>query len=121
MYERTIRLEPATGSVRKFNSSRGDERGERRLFDRREGGERRPHFQRDDGERRAYRPREPRERGEYVPREPSEPQSREFSTLRTCAGIVAARRPVQLTQMNALAGRRMFGLAASVVFRRRLM
>lgn len=117
LFGRTIRLEPATGAPKTAS-------GERRPFDRRQGGdrgERRPYFQRDGGERREYRPREPREPREYTPREPSEPQSREFSTLRTCAGIIAARRPVQLTQMNALVGRRMFGLAASVAFRRRLM
>ena len=115
LFGRTIRLEPATGS--------------RQLGNRREGGgERRPYNPREGGERREYRPRERfenRERREYTPRgdaPPSgEPQSREFSTLRSCAGVIAARRPVQLTQMNALVGRRMFGLAASVVLRRRLM
>ena len=118
LFGRTIRLEPATGGPR--TASDGP-----RQFDRRGGGERRPYTPRDGGERREYRPRERfenREPREYTPRDdPSEPQSREFSTLRNCAGVIAARRPVQLTQMNALVGRRMFGLAASVVLRRRLM
>jgi len=114
LFGRTIRLEPATGA--------------RKTFEPREGGdERRRSYPPRDGERREYRPRERfgerEQRREFTPRRDDsfEPQSREFSTLRNCAGVIAARRPVQLTQMNALVGRRMFGLAASVVLRRRLL
>jgi hypothetical protein len=68
-----------------------------------EFGERRP--PRRDFERRAPE-------GDY----------REFSTLRaTVPGFLAVRRPVALTQVNALVGRRMFGLAASVVLKRRVV
>jgi hypothetical protein len=97
LFGRTIRLEPATGSRKDAGS--GPPR-ERREFPR---------------EGREYRPREPRE-----PQDPSG-GFREFSTLRPAvAGFIAARRPVQLNQVNALVGRRMFGLAASAVLRRRI-
>ena len=52
----------------------------------------------------------------------SDRQAREFSTLKpTLPGFMAVRRPVQLTQFNPMVGRRMFGLAASLVLRRRLI
>ena len=39
----------------------------------------------------------------------------------TLPGFLAVRRPVTLNQVNALVGRRMFGLAASVVLKRRVV
>lgn len=48
--------------------------------------------------------------------------SRNFSTLRpVVAEVMPVRRPVQLIQVNALLGRRIIGLAASVVLRRRVI
>lgn len=94
MFGRTLRLEPATGS-RKTAAEFGD---------------RQP---------REYRERRPPSGG-Y--REPSPGGYREFSTLRsTVPGFLAVRRPVALNQVNALVGRRMFGLAASIVLKRRVI
>lgn len=91
MFGRTLRLEPATGS----RKSPGDFSGERRP--RREFGG----------------PREGQQSGGGF---------REFSTLRaTVPGFLAVRRPVALNQVNALVGRRMFGLAASIVLKRRVV
>lgn len=57
-------------------------------------------------------------------RRPQNPQGyREFSTLRpfVAGAMIPSRRPAQLNQVNALVGRRMFGLAASLLTRRRFM
>jgi hypothetical protein len=91
MFGRVLRLEPATG--RKINAEDGDPR--ERRFPRREGG---TPFRRDD--------------------------RHEFSTLRLARPLVpsmaAVQRPVVLPQINPILGRRMFGLAASIVLRRRV-
>jgi len=51
-----------------------------------------------------------------------EGRAREFSTLRpTLSGFMAVKKPVQLTQINPIVGRRMFGLAASMVLKRRFI
>jgi len=51
-----------------------------------------------------------------------EGRAREFSTMRpTLSGFMAVKKPVQLTQINPIVGRRMFGLAASMVLKRRLI
>ena len=107
MFGRTLRIEPATGTRKEPGSFRerrdfgGDGEGSR---PRREGG---------------FRSRE--DRGEYQ----RGGGFREFSTFRAAgmgvSGLMGVRRPVQLTQVNALVGRRMFGLAASVLSRRRLV
>jgi hypothetical protein len=103
MFGRTLRIEPATGTKKEPGSFR-----ERRDFG--DQPDRRP--------RREFRDRE--DRGES-----RNGGFREFSTLRPAVmgvpTLMAVRRPVQLTQVNALVGRRMFGLAASAVFRRRLV
>jgi hypothetical protein len=94
MFGRTVRLEPATGSKKTAGTFRENQR-----------------------------PREFRPQGQY--RDESSSSSggyREFSTLRAVIpGFMVARRPVQLNQFNALVGRRMFGLAASVVLRKRVV
>jgi hypothetical protein len=62
--------------------------------------------------------------GEFQDRRPRIPDGhREFSTLRPAVAgfVMPVRRPVQLSQVNALVGRRMFGLAASLLTRRRVM
>jgi len=109
MFGRTLRIEPATGTRKEAGSFR----------DRREpgeGGEDRPprrQFQ-DRGDRQF------RGRGDRGDEFRSSGGFREFSTLRPASlggvrqALMAVRRPVQLTQVNALVGRRMFGLAASV-------
>lgn len=95
MFGRTIRLEPATGSRKTAGGGYGDRRQDRFV----------------ENEFRPPR-RANQETGGY----------REYSTLRPAVpGFLAARRPVALTQVNALVGRRMFGLAASVVLRRRVV
>jgi hypothetical protein len=103
MFGRTIRIEPATGQRKEPGAFR-----ERRDFG-------------DQGDRRPRR--EFRDRGEDG--ENRSGGFREFSTFRPAVmgapALMAVRRPVQLTQVNALVGRRMFGLAASAVFRRRLV
>ena len=103
MFGRTIRIEPATGTKKEPGSFR-----ERRDF----------------GDQPDRRPRrEFRDRGDGG--ENRSGGFREFSTFRPAVmgapALMAVRRPVQLTQVNALVGRRMFGLAASAVFRRRLV
>lgn len=119
MFGRTLRIEPATGSRKEPGSFRerrepgegGDDRPPRREF--RDRGDR--EF-RDRGDRQF------RDRGDRGGESRSSGGYREFSTLRAVPlGLMAVRRPVQLTQVNALVGRRMFGLAASVVLRRRLV
>lgn len=92
MFGRTIRLEPATGS-RKAPGS-GDMGDRPRRFD----------SQRSAGSSASS--------GGY----------REYSTFRPALpGFLAVRRPVALNQVNALVGRRMFGLAASIVLKRRVV
>jgi hypothetical protein len=93
MFGRTLRLEPATGSRKTAGSGQMGEQRPRRFDSQRSPG-------------------------------PSAPSGgfREYSTLRaTLPGFLAARRPVALNQVNALVGRRMFGLAASVVLKRRVI
>ena len=93
MFGRTLRLEPATGA-RKAPGS---------------------------GPMREQRPRRfdsPGSAGSSA----SSGGFREYSTLRApLPGFFAVRRPVALNQVNALVGRRMFGLAASVVLKRRVV
>ena len=93
MFGRTLRLEPATGSRKAPGSGQfGEERPRR--FD-------------------SQRPNQSSS---------SSGGFREYSTLRaTVPGFLAVRRPVGLNQVNALVGRRMFGLAASVVLKRRVV
>jgi hypothetical protein len=97
MFGRTVRLEPALGSKKEpgeFSRPRNDRN--RKLSG--GGGGRGGDYHKSDGF-----------------------DEREFSTFRPgFTGIMAARQTVRLTQVNALAGRRMFGLAASLVLRRRV-
>lgn len=110
MFGRTLRIEPATGTKKEPGSFRerrdfgnSDDRGPRRDF-------------RDRGGDRPFRDR--------ADRGGNSGGFREFSTMRgpvATMGLMGVRRPVQLTQVNGLVGRRMFGLAASAVLRRRLV
>lgn len=113
MFGRTIRLEPATGQ-----RTTRDSNAPRQFGDRREGGYRR------EGGHRNNRGEVGEEGGDSEFRESRPPRDnsgyREYSTLRPIAAGFMARRPVQLTQVNALVGRRMFGMAASVVLRKRM-
>jgi hypothetical protein len=99
LFGRTLRLEPATGSRKVYG----------------EGSSNAGRFQRSDREGRRDAGRDD---GRF---QRSDDFHREFSTLRPIAAGFVARRPVQLTQVNALVGRRMFGFAASLVFKRRLV
>ena len=96
MFGRTLRIEPATGTKREPGTFR-------RNFIGNDDGRRPP--------RREFRDRSGQGFGGGF---------REFSTLRAgLGGMTRGMRPVQLMQVNALLGRRMFGLAASAVLRRR--